>query len=65
MNVQKGASDMSIERVKEHFRAFGKEQDILEFTVSSATVELAAAAISVNPARIWAETAESGDGQAS
>lgn len=43
---------MSIERVKEHFRAFGKEQDVLEFSVSSATVELAAAAIGVIPARI-------------
>ena len=33
---------MAIERVREYFRQFGREQDILEFPVSSATVELAA-----------------------
>lgn len=43
---------MSIERVREYFRSLGREQDILEFSVSSATVELAAQAVGVIPARI-------------
>lgn len=43
---------MSIERVREFFRPLGREQDILEFDVSSATVELAAQAVGVIPARI-------------
>ena len=43
---------MSIEKVKSYFRALGREGDILEFTVSSATVELAAQAVGVIPARI-------------
>ena len=33
---------MSIERVRDYFRPLGREGDILEFPVSSATVELAA-----------------------
>ena len=36
---------MSIERVRAYFRALGREGDILEFPVSSATVELAAQAV--------------------
>ena len=43
---------MSIEKVREYFRPLGREQDILEFPVSSATVELAAQAVGVIPARI-------------
>ncbi|SHI90133.1 YbaK/EbsC family protein [Propionispora hippei] len=43
---------MAIEAVKAYFRAHGREQDILEFPVSSATVELAAQAAGVIPARI-------------
>ena len=43
---------MSIEKVKAYFRPLGREQDILEFPVSSATVELAAQAVGVIPARI-------------
>ena len=43
---------MSIERVRAHFRPLGREGDILEFPVSSATVELAAQAVGVIPARI-------------
>ena len=43
---------MSIEKVREHFRTLGREKDILEFPVSSATVELAAQAVGVIPARI-------------
>lgn len=43
---------MSIERVKSYFKQLGIEDRILEFNVSSATVELAAAALSCAPARI-------------
>ncbi len=43
---------MSIEKVRSYFQQFGREQDILEFQVSSATVELAAKAVGVEPARI-------------
>lgn len=43
---------MSIEKVRSYFREFGREQDVLEFPVSSATVELAAKALDVIPARI-------------
>ena len=43
---------MSIDKVKEYFRTFGMEDQILEFDVSSATVELAAQAVGCEPARI-------------
>lgn len=43
---------MSIEKVRAYFRPLGREADILEFPVSSATVELAAQAVGVIPARI-------------
>lgn len=43
---------MSIEHCRAYFRPLGREQDILEFDVSSATVELAAQAVGVEPARI-------------
>lgn len=43
---------MAIERVKAYFRTVGREKDVREFDVSSATVELAAAALAVEPARI-------------
>ena len=43
---------MSIELVRNYFRPLGREQDMLEFEVSSATVELAAQAVGVIPARI-------------
>ena len=43
---------MSIAAVRTYFSQFGKEDDILEFPVSSATVELAAEAVGVIPARI-------------
>ena len=43
---------MSIELVRAFFRPLGRDQDILEFSVSSATVELAAQAVGVIPARI-------------
>ena len=43
---------MSIEFVRDYFRPLGRESDILEFDASSATVELAAQAVGVIPARI-------------
>lgn len=43
---------MSVERVKEYFRQYGMEDRVLEFTESSATVELAAKAVGTEPARI-------------
>jgi len=43
---------MSIEEVKSYFEKFNMKERILEFEVSSATVELAAAALHCEPARI-------------
>ncbi|MBY0148737.1 YbaK/EbsC family protein [Neobacillus niacini] len=43
---------MSIESVKAHFRQWDREQDVMEFETSSATVDLAAETIGVIPARI-------------
>ena len=43
---------MSIEKVRAYFRTLEREGDVLEFPVSSATVELAAQALGVIPARI-------------
>lgn len=43
---------MAIERVREYFRKYGMEGRIQEFDVSSATVELAAAALHCEPQRI-------------
>ena len=43
---------MSIERVREYFRGCGMADRILEFPVSSATVELAAAALGCEGCRI-------------
>ena len=43
---------MAIEKVKEYFKAFGIENRIREFDVSSATVELAAQALNCEPCRI-------------
>ena len=43
---------MTIDKVKEYFKAFGRDGDVLEFPTSSATVELAAQALGTEPARI-------------
>lgn len=43
---------MSIEKVKAYFAQFGMGERILEFPVSSATVELAAQALNIAPSRI-------------
>ena len=43
---------MAIEKVREYFKQYGIEDRIMEFDVSSATVELAAQAVGVEGARI-------------
>ncbi len=43
---------MAIEKVKEYFKKFGIEDRIIEFDVSSATVELAAIALDIKEGRI-------------
>lgn len=43
---------MAIDKVKEYFSAYGIADRVMEFSVSSATVELAAAAIGTEGARI-------------
>ncbi len=43
---------MSIEKVRKYFAAYGLENRILEFSESSATVELAAQALHCEPGRI-------------
>ena len=43
---------MSIEKVKAYFKTCGMEDRVLEFPVSSATVELAAQAVGCEPGRI-------------
>ena len=53
---------MSIEKVKAYFAALGMEDRVLEFPVSSATVELAAAALGCEPCRIAKTLSFSGGG---
>lgn len=43
---------MSVEKVKEYLKRFGKDEDILEMDESTATVELAAKALGTEEARI-------------
>lgn len=43
---------MSIQRVKEYFKQFNMEDKVMEFPVSSATVELAAKALNTEGCRI-------------
>ena len=43
---------MAREKVKEYFKRYGMEERILEFDVSSATVELAATVLHCEPQRI-------------
>lgn len=43
---------MAIDKVKAYFADLGREGDVVEFPVSSATVELAAQAVGCEPARI-------------
>lgn len=43
---------MSLEKVKEYFKAYGIEDRIIELSESSATVELSAHALHTEPCRI-------------
>ena len=43
---------MSVNSVKEYLKKFNKDTEVMEFEVSSATVELAAKAVGTEPARI-------------
>jgi prolyl-tRNA editing enzyme YbaK/EbsC (Cys-tRNA(Pro) deacylase) len=43
---------MSVQIVKDYLKQWNKARDVQEFSVSSATVQLAAAALGVEPARI-------------
>ena len=54
---------MSVETVRTYLNTFGRGGDIREFSESSATVELAAKAVGVEPARIAKTLSfENGDG---
>ncbi|KAB2330006.1 YbaK/EbsC family protein [Cytobacillus depressus] len=53
---------MSLESVKNHFEKWNREADIMEFDVSSATVDMAAEAIGVIPARIAKTLSFRGEG---
>ena len=53
---------MSFESVKAHFKKWNRDADIMEFDVSSATVDLAAEAIGVIPARIAKTLSFRGEG---
>lgn len=43
---------MSLEKAKAHLAEYGRDGDVMEFETSCATVELAAAAVGCEPARI-------------
>lgn len=47
-----GEANMSLESVRDHFKEFNRESDIMEFDRSSATVEQAAETIGIQPAQI-------------
>ena len=55
---------MAIEQVRTYLKQYGVEEKILEFDVSSATVELAAAALDCEPQRIAKTLAFMVDGHA-
>ncbi len=58
-----GVQNMSIENVKNYLEEFGAADRVLEFDVSSATVELAATALGIDGARIAKSISlSSGDG---
>ncbi|MBS4207026.1 YbaK/EbsC family protein [Bacillus sp. FJAT-50079] len=54
---------MSFESVKAHFKQWNREDDVMEFTASSATVEEAADTIGVIPARIAKTLSFRGEGE--
>lgn len=54
---------MSMEKVKAYFKTYGMEDQIMEFDVSSATVELAALALHCEPQRIAKTLSFAANGQ--
>ncbi len=54
---------MSLESVKEHFRKWNREEDVMEFDSSSATVEQAAETIGVEAAQIAKTLSFRGEGE--
>lgn len=58
----KDDSEMSIESVKNHFKRWNRENDVMEFDASSATVDQAAETIGVIPARIAKTLSFRGEG---
>jgi prolyl-tRNA editing enzyme YbaK/EbsC (Cys-tRNA(Pro) deacylase) len=54
---------VSLQSVKEHLKQYNRDNDILEFDTSSATVDLAAEALGVIPARIAKTLSFRGDGE--
>lgn len=50
--IRGGERKLAIEKVKAYFKEYGMEKRVQEFDVSSATVELAAAALHCEPQRI-------------
>jgi len=53
---------MSIEQVRIYLKRWNRDKDIIEMPISTATVELAAAAVGVIPARIAKSISLRGDG---
>lgn len=43
---------MSVDKVRNYLKQWGRDQDVMEFETSSATVEMAALAVGVEPSRI-------------
>jgi len=58
-----GGARMSLESVLDHFKKWNREKDVLVFEQSSATVDMAAEAIGVIPARIAKTLSFRGDGE--
>lgn len=54
---------MSLESVKAHLKKYERDQDILEFDTTSATVDQAAEAIGVSPAKIAKTLSFRGEGE--
>ncbi|MGE8079840.1 YbaK/EbsC family protein [Peribacillus loiseleuriae] len=54
---------MAIEKVRAHFKKYDREDDVMEFETSSATVDEAAATIQVIPARIAKTISFRGEGE--
>lgn len=55
---------MGIEQVRQYFQRYGRNHDIMEFDISSATVELASQALNIEPALIAKTLSFSGEGGA-